>query len=204
MEPFAWPIVALILGIIGLFLFKPQIRGLINRTEKVGKGWLQAKSPEDQLGPSKISEVDDFLRRAFDNQLLREQEDIIRKYLDSLKPASPVERENFLFKVLAASTIAQSFDRIYFTIFGSQIAVLQFLNDCREVKTAPSDLDPFYTQAASPDAQFYAGYAFEKWIGFLVSWTLVRIDSDSIFITVRGKEFLKYLVDQGFSFLRPR
>jgi hypothetical protein len=204
MEAFAWPGVALILGLVTLILFRPEVRKLINRTQKVGKGWLEAAKPEEQASPQKGSGVDEFITRTYQNQLLIEQEERIRNHLDSLKPASAAERETFLLKSLAATTLIQAFERTYYLIYGSQIRALEFLNDSRHLSVKPGELEPIYQEVTRQFPESYEGYPFERWLDFLVSSNLIRVDGAGIAITVFGKEFLKYLLDQGLSFRKLR
>lgn len=55
----------------------------------------------------------------------------------------------------------------------------------------------FYDAAVEANPHGYANYPFSHWLSFLKSWTLVREDGTALSITVRGREFLKYLVDTG-------
>ena len=79
MQLLAWPVVVLILGIIVILVFKKPLERLIDRTQKVGKGGLEAGSAiqiaPDQQRPSRGDE----LLRQFDNALLVKREVDIRK-----------------------------------------------------------------------------------------------------------------------------
>ena len=79
MQLLAWPVVVLILGIIVILVFKKPLERLIDRTQKVGKGGLEAGSAiqtaPDQQRPSRVDE----LLRQFDNALLVKREVDIRK-----------------------------------------------------------------------------------------------------------------------------
>lgn len=202
MEVFAWPLVVFLLGVIGMFFFKRPIQRLIDRAEKVGKGGIQARALPEQATEPKSSGVEDFLKKVYDNQLLREAEEGIRTHLESLKPVNVEERERFLLRNFAATVILRAFDRIYYDIYGSQLAALQFLNDFRGAQVTLENLRPFFEEACKKHPELYINDRFERWLGFISTAGLVRLDNNIFSITVRGKEFLKYLVDQGRTFLK--
>lgn len=52
---------------------------------------------------------------------------------------------------------------------------------------------PYYIQEMEKRPQ----YTFESWFGYLKNQILIRQDGYNVNITVRGKEFLKYLVQYG-------
>jgi len=56
---------------------------------------------------------------------------------------------------------------------------------------------PYYTNAATDYAWYYVNYSFDKWIGFLRDCLLVTEQADNICITHRGREFLKFVVNEG-------
>lgn len=107
------------------------------------------------------------------------------------------ERERFLIRGLAAGTVSYLHDMSWASIFKSQLEALNELN-VRGATTAET-LRPFYNRAAAANPDVYKNYAFDSWLDFLMSHTLVRKDGNVIQITVRGKDFLKYLVQLGRS-----
>jgi hypothetical protein len=199
MEFLAWPAVGLILGIIALFMFKKPLTRLLDRTEKVTKEGLQARTAQEQQSDKPISRVDEFLK-VHENQLLIETESNLKSNLDALHPRGPEEREKFLLRNFAALLIAQSFDKAYYLIYGSQLAALRYLNDNRSSALTTDHLRPFYDEGARKFQDIYAHYSFESWLSFLVAINLVQRNVNDVGLTIRGKEFLKYLIDQGYSF----
>jgi hypothetical protein len=205
LEIFAWPIAVIVLGAFALILLRKPIERLLDRTTRVGKeGLIASNKSQDVSKDSKPSTVEDFLKKTFDNALLVEVEEKLKQQLDELDAKHPTEKEKLLLRLLASLVIIQSFDRTYFLIYGSQIATLQHLNDLRGQKVMVSDLVVFYDIAKNSDPQFYAQYSFERWFEFLISSFLIRKDGDIAFITLRGKEFLKYLIEQGYTTLKSR
>lgn len=203
LDTIIWPLTVLFVAIFALLLFRRQLARLIDRTISVSKSGIVASSvPQESGQPPKSSNVADFLEKTFDNALIVELQDTLRKQINSLNPTSDAERSKLLLKLLAAIVIIRGFDLTYYHIYGSQIRALQYLNDGRGLAIPTTDLERFYESAKNADPAFYGHYAFDGWLSFLESGLLIRRDSGNVAITVRGKEFLKYLVDQGYTFLK--
>ncbi len=56
---------------------------------------------------------------------------------------------------------------------------------------------PLYEDAKTNYPSWYQDYSFEQWLGFLRSFNLVTQKDSRYFITVAGREFLKYLIAVG-------
>lgn len=202
MEFLVWPAVVLILGVFFFLLFRKPLSKLIDRTERISREGVHVRAAQEQPSEPTISRVEEFLK-IYDNQLLLETEKLIRTSLEDLKPKSPEERERFLVRNLAAVSITDSLLRTYFAIYGSQIVALHYLNDNRNAILTIDHIRPFYDDAKNKYPAYYQNYNFDGWLGFLVSSTLVQRNGKDVGITVRGKEFLKFLLDQGLSFVKP-
>ncbi len=102
-------------------------------------------------------------------------------------------------RFLAAASIRLEFEETYRLILGSQIGVLELLN------TVASGLNVErlrinYERAAERDSDVYKVFSFESWFSFLVQKSLVFMNNEgTVSITLEGKEFLKYLVQMGYS-----
>jgi len=61
-----------------------------------------------------------------------------------------------------------------------------------------SDARPFYEQGVKDFPDMYLNYTFDQWLEFLKqNDLLIRHPSDILEITIRGKDFLKYLTHWG-------
>ncbi len=201
MAAWPWPVVALIFGIIFLLIFKKPLSRLIDRTEKIGKKGVKArKSARDaqKETPLQQSQANELLRQ-FDNVLLTETEEIIRKGMEDVPTA---DRERVFIRYVAGLWILQWFERAYAYIFGSQIATLQELNSKSTIDTSIIKL--WYDQAAAQAPDVYEKYSFQQWLSFLEAWNLItQTDEQNLSITVAGREFLKFLINQGYSLYKP-
>jgi hypothetical protein len=201
MEFLAWPVTALILGIFAFLLFKKPISRLIDRTEKISKDGVQARSGQDQIKESSISKVDEFMK-SYDNPMLVEQEKLVKNNLDNLHPRDEKEREIILIRSVASLVLIYSLEKTYNSIYGSQILALHFMNDKQASSLVTETINQFYEDAKIKYPSYYANYSFENWLHYMVVTNLIQRNGNDIGITIRGREFLKYLLDQGYNFVK--
>ena len=197
MAVLAWPIVALILGIIGIFTFRRSLDGLIGRTHKLGKGLLEA-SPQQSVPPPVPSSTAaaDAIMREFDNALLVSFEEEVRKRLAERGIAGAVERERILIRQLSATQIALHFERAYAAVFDSQLSLMRSLNSQPLGYPLPK-LREWYAEivAARPGLE---PFSFETYLGYLLSNNfVVSTEDDTLQLTTVGREFLKWMLDTG-------
>ncbi len=197
MEFLAWPAVVLVLGVIAICVFRQPITRFLDRAQKIGKSGIEAAASAQASGVEVKPSPADELLKAFDNALLLEREKFIRTELERLHIDSNPDRERVLIRLLAALALVQTFERTYTLIWGSQISALQFLNSAGSVRV--DLLRPWYDQAAAREPELYSTYTFGQWLGFLEASLLIARTGDSAAISVGGREFLKYLLHQGYA-----
>ncbi len=197
MEFLAWPGVVLVLGVVFMLLFRGPLTRFLDRAEKIGKGGIQAASGVQTSGIEVKPSPADELLKAFDNALLVEREKFIRAELERLHIVPGSDRERLLIRLLAGLALVQGFERTYTLIWGSQIAALQALNSAGTV--AVQLLQPWYEQAAAREPELYDGYTFDQWLDFLQGNLLIVRSGENVSISLEGREFLKYLLHQGYS-----
>lgn len=197
MEFLTWPAVVLVLGVVAIFVFRQPITRFLDRAQKIGKSGIEATASAQASGVEVKPSPADELLKAFDNALLVQREEFIRKELDRLRISTGTDRERVLIRLLAALSLVQAFERTYTLIWGSQISALQFLNSAGTVRA--EFLRPGYDQAAARDPDLYRTYTFDQWLNFLQASVLVVRSGESVTISLEGREFLKYLLQQGYS-----
>jgi len=195
----SWPIAVVVVCFLGMIIFRQPITRLIDRTRRVTKTGLEADAPpQDGKSDFKPSAPEE-LQRLFDHSLLVPQETEIRAELERLALREQPKRETFLIQILAVASIILQFERTYFSIWGSQLAILQFLNPLGEIGATVESLKPYYDLAKGQAPELYENYSFEQWLTFMENHRLVGRKESKVAITLVGREFLKYLVNQGFS-----
>ena len=101
-----------------------------------------------------------------------------------------------MIRILASGSITYIFDVVWYTIYNSQLRLLDALNS-RQLTTA--EAKKYYDQASQNFPIPYLTYSFDQWLSYLHFWSLIAQNGDTLGISVRGKEFLKYLVHEGRS-----
>lgn len=195
----AWHLVPLILLVAaGVFWIIGRYRGTHIR------GQQQASTAQDvassALAPAIASptpspiDVDVFFRLAYSGQLQTETEGNIRAMIQSRPPN---ERDGFVVKFIATGLINAVYDHIWLTIYRSQVLALTELN---RTLLRFEQVKAYYDDATQKFAVLYAKYSFEEWLQYLRAQILLLEHPGRTFeITVRGKDFLKYMVHCGYT-----
>jgi hypothetical protein len=153
-------------------------------------------SPTQTINPNAIEQttkaVDEFYATN-NGPMLQETEDYIQRL--AVYHKNPAERERFLVRAISACAVSYLYDMAWSMIYRSQLEALNELNargalDLGQIK-------PFYEAAAAAYPGTYGAYPFESWLAFLRGQLLITQDGQIVQITVRGKDFLKYLVQCG-------
>lgn len=200
MDPeFYYSSTIIILGLAFFIIFRDQIGSLINRIRHISKAGIATDSKQKDLGPERDPRAEaEKLLADLDSSLVRETEDFIAQELTN-RSIPGDEAQRVLLRYLAATHIAMSFEMTYRTIFGSQLRLLSYLNTQSLVMSSDS-LRSFYVKASQVYPTAYEDYPFEKWLNYLKGSFFVREDNGLLSITIRGREFLAYLIRMGYSF----
>lgn len=139
-------------------------------------------------------DVQQLFRVAYFGQLQQETEDLARAMIQSRPPD---EREEFIIKFISTIMINAIYENVWLRIYRSQLLALFELN---RVLLRREQLKLYYDNATKQFPQVYAKYSFDQWLEFLRSNMLVLEHPGQTFeITVRGKDFLKYMVHCGYT-----
>ena len=180
----AWFLAALVLFVLVLW-----------QGRKIKSGQIQsAQSATNIIAPPPAFDAVTFFQRAYNSPLLPEAEKNIREVAAQYQPN---DREGFYVKLIAVGALSFTYDLIWAYIFKSQLMTMHELNR-RLLST--SEIRTYYVGAGTQFPAFYANYSFDQWLEFMRSNMLVIYDQNGrVGITVRGKDFLKYLVHWGRS-----
>ncbi len=197
-ENINWTQIIIWLG--GIFIACLFLRGgLIKLLPRLRwKGSEISLDPPQQPTASQpdVQTAADRLMRAFDNELLVEQDANIRNELRRDNLLDRLEAIPILIRHLAASQVAYAFETFYRTIYGSQLRFLEFLN--QQQTGIPRDTaQPFFDAVAALHPQVYSGWNLARWLRWMLNSGLIREDNGVLQITVRGRHFLAYLTNLG-------
>lgn len=194
-------IAVMFLGLAFFMLFRKSIDGAISRMRNIDKSGVAFDSVQRGAQPERDpSSEAEALKREMDNALVREAEDFIKNEFKK-RGLSGEESLNIAIRYLAATHLALQFENVFRIIWGSQLRLLSDLNT-RPTGQPIDTLKPFYEAGAKVFPGVYQNYPFERWLGFLQEFGLIRNDNGTIRVTVRGREFLTYLTREGRSLER--
>jgi hypothetical protein len=134
----------------------------------------------------------EFFKHAYVSHFREETESNIRA---AAIQNQPNDREGFYVKLISVGLVGYMYDVAWAYIYRSQLLMLLDLN--RRILSLV-EVKAYYDKAAKDNRAFYAHYSFDRWLAFLKSHVLlIQHPKDTVEITVRGKDFLKYLVHYG-------
>lgn len=165
-------------------------------SKRSGQGMILSQTEQARYlvaSPSAF-DADSFFLRSYYSPLQPEIETNVRA---AAAKNQPNDREGFYVKLIGNGLIAYIYDILWLSIFKSQLLALLELNR-RNGLMPLADFKPYYNQTATANPAFYANYSFDQWITFMKNEVLIlKHPSDMVEITVRGKDFLKYLLHWG-------
>lgn len=215
MDAWAYPIVICFLGTLAMLLFKSEIKGLLNRAEKISPTGIETGKVVNQISEStektdvlsnltseeKKSDVDTAIQE-LDTPLVHEMEAEIEKSLSEWN-IKPENKEKVILRLFAGLVIAHNYEQIYKIIFGSQLNLLELLNT-NHGAMSPDIAISIYDSAKQAHPEIYKEYPFPNWLNYLLSQNLIISENDGkILLTTKGKDFLLFLVKAGYTKNKP-
>jgi hypothetical protein len=154
---------------------------------------LLAGNANETLSPG--VNIEEFFRMAYRSPELEKETHKNMRIL--ARQRNPDDIEKFYLEVIGVGLLAALYDSIWWPMFRSQLLALTEVN--RNSGMLPiAKVKGFYDRAAEEYKQEYADDNFERWFSYLTKNLFVlHHGSDMIEITVRGKDFLKYLTHWG-------
>jgi len=183
-----WTVLFFLSTVAFVWIAKSQKRGgqgaVLSQTERAGSL---------VTSPAKFDAAE-FFRKSYYSPLQSEIETNIRA---AAVQNQPNDREGFYVKFIANGLIAYGYDTLWHAIYKSQTLSLLELNR-RNGLLPLTEIKTHYDKAAVEHPAAYAAYSFDQWLSFMQGQSLIiRHPSDMVEITVRGKDFLKYLLHWG-------
>ena len=215
----AWPVWAAGVLITALVMFRRPIYGFLERSRRLKVFGATVEASEvkqaQDVGPTsdallKIEAAktptagrtprdaaDDVLRGFPRSPYVTFREDQIKKALDDLGVSGDDRQAvRVLLALAATSVMAADFEHLYGIIWGSQIKILQALNN--GLPAPPGRLIEIYEAAkAEWPSVFASSSSFEKYIDFLKRAELIQQQGDDFIITLKGRTFLVYITHEG-------
>jgi hypothetical protein len=204
----AWPLVLLAFFVV----FHNPISSLLQKLIRVGSknGFFglefdpQSKQETSEVGSEtrilkNASESKQELERHYQQsgtELIIAREGEITTLMQGLD-LNEAEKIRFLLRDYVFFEFCTFFERTIKAIWGSQYALLKFLNGRTPCPREYIEIN-FYVPAKAKYPGFFEHYTFEQYLEFLYSSNLIiKINPNNVGITKLGVEFLIYVVKSG-------
>jgi len=191
----------LIIALVFLLLFRPQVAALIDRAKSFSAKGFSGEFAEgakaQQQQQAEVAPVDDL-------KSLPEVLDLAAVYVQARERAletrlqelslNPQQEKRVLLRWLAVSLENLSFEIVDNVIFGSQLRLLQALN------SHPISLENIkkgYLSESREGITSHKEIDFPVWLEFLTNMELVKVNGEKAEITAKGKGFLVHLLQMG-------
>jgi hypothetical protein len=185
----AWPSVAIAAGLF----FKTEIRALFSR---IRKGAGVEFDPIPQTGTTSSSTevaLSLNLPRTLATQAL-EQMILGDPHIKTITDTKT--RENTLVLVAARALLVFQFTQVEALIWGSQLALLGYLNSKPNGETLETLKQYFYEPAKKAFPEWFVNYSFEGYMDFLQQNVMIEQVGNSARIKQQGLEYLAWRVEQ--------
>jgi len=198
--PFCVSAMGLVIAVLFMVFFRKEIGQLVGRINRINKDGIEANgtSVPVQTGQSTPQDTEKLFR-AFDSVLLLNQEQGILDDAE-FKKVPENKRVEVLARHLAATQLALLFERVDKLIYGSQISILEFLNQHPEGMPL-EQLKSFYDVAVKQNPNL-SKYAYQSYIAFLKNFNLVTESGDRLLISLFGNSYLVFITARGYRKIR--
>lgn len=195
----SWPAVVFLLGILLLFTQKEAVAQFIRSIDKLGPSGLSTHSPtavqienKEELGNLEEQTRAENVPALADAQNVEQNElENLRAEVDTLKKQKIEETKKRLF------------ERVYGSIFGSQLHLLIALS-VRD-RMPYSEALQYYNNVIKTNPTL-SSYPADSYFNFLITPQLIKRDfidnTDYVVINEMGKEFLEYVKSENLTFNR--
>src|SRR5690554_3591935 len=206
----AWPIVAITV----LMILKEPLKKLIGNIKKIGYGGAgietnYAKNQENEttllerLGDGNDESYLDNALAKFSEYTLNRADEIIEQETQISSVEGLQNQYDRIYKYSKLLVLIKNFEKMYDSMYGSQIRFLQRLN--HTTTESKEDLMLYYNNAKETYPNVYRDYSYKAYLNFLYANGLI-IDEDgteNISISVIGKDYLRYLLEANLSLEKP-
>lgn len=187
----AWPFVS----VLAIYLLKDKIVNIFCggiKSAKHGDTEIQFFEPTQPVNPASQEQQNLQHLIPVDPTGIREEfEEILNHQLEKISDEN--KKIEILVKNLAQQQISNTFEKVYFNIFGSQIKLLEFLSTQADGKAPVQTVTPFFEAAKLNNPDVHGNHQFSDYMAFLLSWGLVKSINGEWSITNHGRAFITYI-----------
>jgi hypothetical protein len=206
----AWPIITLTI----LLILKEPLKKLIGNIKKIGYGGAgietnYAKNQENEttllerLGDGNDESYLDNALAKFSEYTLNRADEIIEQETQISSVEGLQNQYDRIYKYSKLLVLIKNFEKMYDSMYGSQIRFLQRLN--HTTTESKEDLKLYYNNAKESYPNIYRDYSYDAYLNFLYANGLIIKEegTENISISVIGKDYLRYLLEANLSLEKP-
>ncbi len=171
-----WPLVALTF----IFLFRDNLGKLIDEIKELNIWGAKTyrEPPQQDVNNKTSQEIGDDYKKLYGEY--KQQADKLTKTNDELQ------------KELVNTKIELDFERIYTSIFGSQLNLLELLIKLNKINLAVLDL--YYSTVQKKNLAL-SDWSLSDYLRFMINSGLIQSADDGFEITLKGRVFFSYVKD---------
>lgn len=193
----SWPHVSLVFAIFFVIIFYKPIRDFIGRIKSIGKTGLTTETVPKPQDEEKRKRAVEELMKLRDSPLMLEVETLIKKDLEQRGLETGGDTIRILIRHLAATQLILDFEQIHSLIFGSQIFLLKKLNEVAGQGHETQFVEKHFQHVQQLFPNDLGTWTLEQYLAYLVGRNLITISGGKYHITVKGVEFLVWMVKTG-------
>lgn len=145
--------------------------------------------------------IKDLMQYGEGFEIIKEQEERIKKDLEVRKLDYSGDAAKVLIRHLAGAQVFNWFEKTYYTLFGSQIALLKHLNTSIEGLTYEFVAN-YFEDIKKQYIDILAPWTVEQYLQYPIDSGLIEKKENGLFITKTGREFLILLTKAGYTELK--
>jgi hypothetical protein len=142
-------------------------------------------------------DVTDLLDYGGEFSIVSEQQDLIEKQLKQRELIIDGQTNQILVRQLAASQVIAWFEKTYYNIFGSQIALLQLAS--LKDNVTDDEISQIFEKAKSKNPEALGSWNIDQYLEYLIQSQLIEKTERGFANTKRGNEFIKILTGSGYT-----
>lgn len=218
-----WPHAVLIIFVIAIANYRQEFKALIERILEIGPGGFKLQPPAIGAPQSNIPEVPEAqavslvapvsstpLEKAYGNPIslppivFPEQVRLAKDQIaGEIAGMSESQAKEYLIPMLAISRSIWVFENCYSCIYGGQIRLLQMLNQ-RHGRSMPIfEVNSYWAAHQEQQRPVLNLWTVDQYLHYLIFNGLIIRTIESIQLTVKGNEFLLWLINYSRPLDRP-
>jgi hypothetical protein len=201
---FAWPAVVVVLVIFFVVMFRQQIARLISRGRKIGVAGASFEMDSDAAALEAASAqarivAAEVFEGIADSVYLASRRKQLEEALSG-RGLVGAEREKYLIRGMSLVGAAWDHEVTYRLVFGSPLTLLQQLT----AGALSRDILLRGFAFVQEEDDWHKGRTVDEWLQFLVTREVIQLrEGGAAEITLKGRDFLKYLIDAAIPLHRP-